>query len=153
MQPREFVVQAAGALSVGQERDPFGRGAKRDAVPGQAGADPQGDRQMRFAGAGRPEQDDVLAALQEIELAEMQDAVAADRGLKAEVELLQGLSGGEAGGLDAALPAMAVAAVDLGLEQRGGELLKAPLLLAGAVGELGQRPRRGRRLQRPKQVR
>ena len=52
-------------------------------------------------------------------------------GLEGEVELLQGLAGGEAGGLDAALAAVAVAAVDLGLEQRCGELLKAPLLARG----------------------
>jgi hypothetical protein len=83
----------------------------------------------------------------------VQDGVAADRGLEREVELLQGLSGGEAGGLDAALAAVAVAAVCLGLEQRGGELLEAPLLLAGTVGELGQRPGGGRRLQGAEQVR
>ena len=35
----------------------------------------------------------------------------------------------------------------------GGELLIAPLLGAGAVGELGQRPGGGRRLQRAEQVR
>jgi hypothetical protein len=73
--------------------------------------------------------------------------------LEGEVELLQGLAGGEAGGLDAALAAVAVAAIDLGLEQRGGEALKAPVLLAGAVGELGQRPGRGGRLELPEQVR
>ena len=44
---------------------------------------------------------------------------------------------------------MAVTAVDLGLEQRGGELLEAPLLLPCAIGELGHRPRSGGRLQRP----
>ena len=60
---------------------------------------------------------------------------------KREVELLERLAGGEAGGLDAGLAAVAVAAVDLGLQQGGGELLIAPLLGAGAVGELGQRPR------------
>jgi hypothetical protein len=48
---------------------------------------------------------------------------------------------------------VAVAAVDLGLEQRGRELLKAPLIGARPVGELGQRPRRRRRLQRAEQVR
>ena len=42
---------------------------------------------------------------------------------------------------------------DLGREQRFGEALIAPLLLAGAVGEHGQRPGGRRRLQRPEQVR
>ncbi len=71
MQSGELVVEVALALGVGQERDPFGRGSERDAVSGEAGADPQRDREMGFAGAGRAEQDDVLAAGEEVELAEM----------------------------------------------------------------------------------
>ena len=61
------------ALGVGEQGDPFGRGAERDAVPGQTGADAERDRQVRLAGAGRAEQDDVLAAGEEVELAEVQD--------------------------------------------------------------------------------
>ena len=141
------------ALGVGEQGDPFGGGAERDAVAGQAGADAERDRQVGLAGAGRAEQDDVLAAGEEVELAEVQHRVAAERGLEGEVELLERLAGGEARGLDPGLAAVAVAAVDLGLQQRGGELLIAPLLGAGAVGELGQRPRRGRRLERAEQVR
>jgi hypothetical protein len=116
LQPGELVVEAALALGVGQECDPFGRGSERDAVAGEAGADGDRDREMTLAGSGRAEQDDVLAAGEEVELAEMQDRVAADRGLEGEVELLQGLARREAGGLDAALAAVAVAAVDLGLQ-------------------------------------
>jgi hypothetical protein len=86
-------------------------------------------------------------------LAEVQDGVAADRGLKAEVELLECLAGREPGGLDAALAAVAVAAVCLGLQERGGELLKAPLIGAGALGELRQRSGGRRRLQGAEQVR
>src|SRR3954464_3059942 len=93
------------ALGVGEQGAPFGRGAERDAVPGQAGADADRDHEMTFPGPWGPEQDEILAAGEEVELAEVQDRVAADRGLKAEVELLQGLSGGEAGGFDAALAA------------------------------------------------
>ena len=73
--------------------------------------------------------------------------------LEGEVELLQRLARREPGGLDAGLAAVAVAAVGLGLQQRGGELLIAPFLGAGAVGELGQRPGRGRRLELAEQVR
>ena len=83
LQPGELVVEAALALGVGEQRDPFGGGAERDAVAGQAGADADRDREMALAGAGRAEQDDVLAAGEEVELAEVQDRVAADRGLKA----------------------------------------------------------------------
>jgi hypothetical protein len=53
LQPVEFCVEAAVALGVGEQRDPFGRGLERDAMPGQAGADPERDAQVRFAGAGR----------------------------------------------------------------------------------------------------
>ena len=108
---------------------------------------------MRLAGAGRAEQDHVLARVQEVELAEVLDDGLLHAALEGEVELLQRLAGGEAGGLDAALAAVAVARGDLGGEQRLGEALIAPLLLAGAVGEHRQRPRGGRRLQRAEQVR
>src|SRR5215207_1260020 len=153
LQSGELVIEAAVALRVGEHGDPFGGGAERDAVSGEAGADADRDRQMTFPGPRRAEQDEILAAGEEVELAEMQDLVAADRGLEGEVELLERLAGGEARGLDAALAAVAVAAVDLGLEQRRGELLKAPLVGAGALGELRQRPRGRRRLHRAEQVR
>ena len=99
---------------------------------------------MRLAGAGWAKQDDVLAAVEEVELAEVQHRLAADAGLEGEVEVLERLAGGEAGGRDAGLAAVAVAAVGLGLQERRGELLVAPLFGAGAVGELGQRAGGGR---------
>ena len=43
LQPGELVVEASLALGVGQQRDPFGGGAERDALAGQAGADPERD--------------------------------------------------------------------------------------------------------------
>jgi hypothetical protein len=64
---------------------------------------------------------------------------ALERVLKAKVELLECLVSGEAAGLDPGPAAVAVAAVDLGLEQDGGELLIDPFVLAATVGELGQR--------------
>ena len=93
--------------------------------------------------AGRAEQHDVFAAREEVELAEMQHGVLGDRRLEGEVELLDRLARREARGLDAGLAAVAVAAVGLGLQKDGGELLIAPVLLTGAVGELGQRSRGG----------
>jgi hypothetical protein len=149
----ELVVETALALGVGQQRDPLGRGPEGDAVPGEAGADPQRDAQVGLAGAGRPQQDDVLFAGDEVELAEVQDGVARDRGLKGEVELLERLARREPRRLDPGLAAVAVAAVGLGLQERRGELLIAPFLLAGAVGELGQRPGGGRCLELAEQVR
>jgi hypothetical protein len=47
---------------------------------------------MRLAGAGRPEQDDVLLGVQEVELAEVLDDLALDRALEGEVELLERLA-------------------------------------------------------------
>jgi len=72
----ELGVEAAVAPCVGEQRDPFGRGAEQDALAGEAGADPQSDREVRLARAGRPEQDDVLLAGEEVELREVQDGVA-----------------------------------------------------------------------------
>src|SRR3954452_3923596 len=83
----------------------------------------------------------------------MQDGLASDRGLEGEVELVERFAGGEAGGLDAGLAAVAVTAVDLRLEQRRGELLVAPFLGTGAVGEFRERSGGGGRLQRAEQVR
>jgi hypothetical protein len=71
--------------------------------------------------------------------------------LEGEVELLDRLARREAGGLDPAPAAVPVAAV--GLQQRGGEVLKRPLLGPGAVGELGQRPRRSGSLELAEQMR
>ena len=56
-----------------------------------------------------PSRIDVLARVQEVELAEVLDDRLLDAALEGEVELLQRLAGGEAGGLDAALAAVAVA--------------------------------------------
>ena len=49
--------------------------------------------------------------------------------MEGEVELLERLARGKPRGLDPGLAATRVAAVGLGLQQRGGELLVAPLLL------------------------
>ena len=75
LQPIEFVIEAAVALGVGQQRHPLGGGLERHSVPCQAGADPQRDGQVRLAGAGRAEQDDALLTGQEVELGEVQDRV------------------------------------------------------------------------------
>jgi hypothetical protein len=153
LQPGELVIEAALALGVGERGDPFGRRLEDDALSGEARADPQGHGQMSFPGAGRAQQHDVLLAGQEVQLGEVQHRVATQAALEGEVELLDRLARREPGGLDPCLAAVAVAAIDLRLQERRRELLIAPLLLAGAVGELGQRPGRRRRLQRPEQMR
>jgi hypothetical protein len=82
-------------LGVGEQRDPLGRAAERDAVAGQAGADPDRDREVTFAGPRGAEQDEILAAGEEVELAEVQDRVAPQAGLEGEVELPSVLRAGK----------------------------------------------------------
>ena len=53
LQAGELVVEAALALGVGEQGDPFGGGSEGDAVAGQAGADPERDREVGLAGPGR----------------------------------------------------------------------------------------------------
>ena len=66
------------ALRVGEQRDPFGRGREQHALAGEAGADPERDREVCLAGAGRAEQDHVLLGVQEVELAEVLDHLLLD---------------------------------------------------------------------------
>ena len=136
----ELLVELVLALRVGEEGDPFGRGAEQDALPGEARADPQGDRDVRLAGAGRAEQDHVLFGVQEVELAEVLDHLLLHRALEGEVELLQRLVRREPGGADPQPAAGGLARGHLGREQRLGEPLIAPLLLAGALGERSAAP-------------
>src|SRR5512144_802547 len=132
------------ALGVGEPSNPFGRGREPHAMAGKAGADTERDRQVRLAGARRAQRDDALLGVQEVELPEVLDHLLAHGALEAEVELLQGLARREARLADACRAAVAVARRYLGFQQCLHEPLIAPLLLAGAVGELRQRPGCGR---------
>ena len=49
----ELVIESALALGVGEQGDPFGGGFEDHPLPGQAGADPERDGEVGFAGAGR----------------------------------------------------------------------------------------------------
>jgi hypothetical protein len=86
-------------------------------------------------------------------LAEVLDHLLLHAALEGEVELLQGLVRWEAGGADPQPPAGGLARGQLGGEQRLGEAFIAPALLAGPVGEHGQRARRRQRFHRAEQVR
>lgn len=100
--------------------DPLAGGGERDAVSGLAGGDPQGDGQVCLAGAGRAEEDHVLLAGDEIQGAQMGHRLPFQPAQVSEVELLQGLAGGETGHADATLSAMRLSGGDLAL-QAGGQ--------------------------------
>ena len=120
-------------MGVGEQRDPFGRGAeqRRAGRRGRRGS-PSAIARWVLPVPGGPSRTTFSLPCEEVELAEVQRPCRGGSSVwKAEVELLERLARREAGGLDAALAAVAVAAVDLGLEQRLGELLIAPLLLRG----------------------
>jgi hypothetical protein len=87
---------------------------------------------------GRAEQDDASLPAKKSSWTRCRTSVWRIEVWNGEVELLNRL----APGLGSRLAAVHVAAVDLGLEQRGAKALVAPILLASAVGELGQRPGR-----------
>ena len=93
------------AVGLAEAGDPFGGGGSGDALVAEGGPDPERDREVGLAGAGRAEHHYVLARVQEVELAEVLDDLALDRALEGEVELLQGLAGAKTSGLDAVLPA------------------------------------------------
>ena len=79
------------------------------ALPGQARADPERDREVGLAGAGRAEHDHVFFGVQEVELAEVLDHRLLDRPLEGEVEHLQRFAGREPGGADPAFAAVRLA--------------------------------------------
>jgi hypothetical protein len=65
----------------------------------------------------------------------MGDDIAFEAALVIEVEVLEGLAGGEPGGPDAQLAAVGLAGGDLAFETGGQELLMGPVLGSGPLGE------------------
>ena len=115
--------------------DPLRGGGEGDAVARQAGPDAEGDREVGLAGAGRAEEHGVGSGLDEVERTEVGDDLAADAALVVEVEVLEGLSGRETGRADAGLAAVGLAGGHLPLQTGGQELLVAPGLGPGPLGE------------------
>ena len=120
--------EGAGALGLGERGDEFGQGGEVDTLVGLDRVHPQGDGEMAFTDAGRAEQVHGLAAVDEAEFGQGEDAVAVEAGLEAEVEGLQGLDPGQARGhqLGADTPGFAPAIffTEQAVEGfQGGELL------------------------------
>lgn len=141
----QFVLQLAGVVGVGESRHPLGGGGERDPVAGLAGADAQPDGQVRFAGAGRAEEDDVLLGGDEVQRAQVGDRLAFEGALMVEVEVFQRFSGREAGGPDAAFAAVGLAGGNLALQAGDQELFVGPRFAASSFGQpLDRRGQRGR---------
>ena len=90
---------------------------------------------------GGPRNTTLLASAVKSRVAEVGDDVALEGALVAEVEVLEGLAGREAGGADAGLAAVVLAGGDLAFEAGGEELLVAPALGPGPLGEPVDRAR------------
>jgi hypothetical protein len=137
----------------GESVDPLAGGGEQHPVPGLARVDGQPDREVGLAGAGRSEEHHVLPAGDEVQGAQVSKGVAFQPAGVVEVELLQGLAGGESGGADAALAAVGLPCGDLALQAGGQELLVGPGLGAGPLGKAGDRLAQGRGLERAGQER
>ena len=98
---------------------------------------------------GGPQEHHVLLGQHEVQGAQVRDHLPLEGAGVVEVELLQGLAGGESGGADAALAAVGLPCGDLALQAGGQELLVAPALGTGALGQPGHRLAKRRRLQGP----
>jgi hypothetical protein len=76
-------------VGVGQAGDPLDGGGEQHPVAGLAGLDAQADGQMGLASAWWTQEDHVLAGGDEVEGAQVGDAVALEGAGVVEVELLQ----------------------------------------------------------------
>jgi DNA invertase Pin-like site-specific DNA recombinase len=152
-QPGELGLQPSGVVGVGEPGDPLRGGGEGDPVPGLAGADRQPGGQVRLSGAGRAQKHHVVAGGDEVQGAQVRDDLPLEAAGVAVVEVLQRLAGGEPGGPDPALPAVALAGRDLPLQARDQEFLMAPRLSPCPVGQPGHRLAQRRGFQRPGQER
>ena len=75
-------LEGTGAFGLGERGNEFGQGREIDALMGLDGVHTQGDGQVALADAGRAEQVDSLAAVDEAELGQGEDAVAVETGLE-----------------------------------------------------------------------
>ena len=115
-------------------------------MAGLAGSDPDSDRQMGFAGAGRSEEDDVLSSQDEVESPEMEEGVSFQAALMVEVELFDGLPCREPGRFDPQFTTVGLAGGDLSFQTGGEELFVAPFLAAGPLRQPFKRLTHRRRL-------
>src|SRR6266704_2141410 len=151
-EPADALAQQALALGLGEGTDDIGKGGEVDAAAGLDRLDAERHGEMRFAGAGGPKEVDDLAAIDELELGEGEDALAIERRLEGEVEAGEGLDRGETPHAQRGLDAAGLAHAQLLGEQRVDQLESAGFAafeLAHGMIEQLQRPWHSQRDQGP----
>ena len=143
----DALVQPAFALGPGQRGDEVGQRGEVDALSGLDGLDAERGGEVALAGAGRAEEVDDLAAVDEVELGQRQDAVAVERGLEGEVEAGQRLDRGQAGHAQRRLDAAVLAQGQLFRQQDVDGLERGDLALLDAAHDMVERFQRARHLQ------
>jgi hypothetical protein len=104
-------------------------------VAGLDRGDTQRDQGVALAGAGWPDQTQVLVGTDPLQAGQVVEGRAGDRG-RGDVELLQGLGDGERGGLEPVAGVRGVPGTDLGLDQGAQQLLRRPALGLGGDQQL-----------------
>jgi hypothetical protein len=126
----ELLLQAQEPLLVARLDefvDQGGGGGEADPEALLAGGEDEAERDVGLAGAAGPERDEVLAARDVLAAGELEDQGLVERGDGLEVEAIQALASGEAGGPDAPLdePLLAVDQLELGEAQEIADMVDA----------------------------
>ena len=132
MTSADAVVGQAAVEGLGQ----VGGGEVADLVPGLDGGDAEGDQDVALAGAGRPDQAQVLRGGDPFQRGEVVQGGAGD-GAGGPVELVEGLGDRERGGLHPGPGVGGVAGGDLGLDQGAQQFLRCPPLGLRGDQQLG----------------
>src|SRR5690606_5212684 len=130
-EPPDAVVGESAIEGLDERRG--GEVADPEAGPDRGLAEPEQD--MALAGAGRADEDDVLARPDPLQRREVVERRARDRGL-GDGELVERLGDREAGGPAAGPLVRLVAGGDLGLDERTEELVRRPALGSGRHEQL-----------------
>lgn len=122
-------------MGLGQASDPLCSRGERHSVPSLTRPDRKADREVGLPGAGRAQEDDVLARGDEIQGPQMCDHLAAQPAGVIEVELFERLAGGEPSCPDPAFAAVGFPGGDLTSQAGREELLMTPGLRSSPFGQ------------------
>jgi hypothetical protein len=117
--------------------DQIGGGEVADTMTGLDGGVAEAEQQMRLAGAGRPDQAQILLGPDPLQAGQIVEGGLRYRG-GLDLELLQALAQREAGELEAAMEVGLVASRDLRFDESAQELIGCPALGLGGLADLGR---------------